>query len=292
MAKYNRNRTISSGLSKYNQLKDIKKMSPAEKLQYLYSGDEIDIRDPEGILLLNSGMNYKELGKEVSKIENKNLSILLKNIYDAGVFQSLAKKTTTAEEMVIKAIDFNNRIDISTKQKTKTFSSISGLKTVYDNFKQLQQDGGNLFIFDTETFGGRTKSNIWTPAGITEFAMQEVNLGTGKVENTNILMGIAPTAENREIKKRIIQHMEAGNWKAIENDEQLAVTARRVSLYYDAKIDSSGPFSKVTQLGDTDNNPWKNVERFKAAWDKLEKAYTDSAINVNGMRASDAAFFI
>ena len=291
MAKYNRNRTISSGLSKYNQLKDIKKMSPAEKLQYLYSGDEIDIRDPEGILLLNSGMNYKELGKEVSKIENKNLSILLKNIYDAGVFQSLAKKTTTAEEMVIKAIDFNNRIDISTKQKTKTFSSISGLKTVYDNFKQLQQDGGNLFIFDTETFGGRTKSNIWTPAGITEFAMQEVNLGTGKVENTNILMGIAPTAENREIKKRIIQHMEAGNWKAIENDEQLAVTARRVSLYYDAKIDSSGPFSKVTQLGDTDNNPWKNVERFKAAWDKLEKAYTDSAINVNGMRASDAAFF-
>ena len=291
MAKYNRNRSISSGLSRYNQIKEIKNMTAIEKLQYLYSEDEIDLKDPEGILLLNSGMNYKEIGKEVSKIENKNLTKLMENLYDAGIFQSLAKKTNTPEEMVIKAIDFNNRIDISTKQKTKTFSSISDLKTVYNNFKQLQQDGGNLFIFDTETFGGRTKSNIWTPAGITEFAMQEVNLGTGKVENTNILMGIAPTAENKEIKERIIKHMKAGNWKAIENDEQLAVTARRVSLYYDAKIDSTGAFSKVTQLGDTDNNPWKNVERFKAAWDKLEKAYTDSAINANGMRASDAAFF-
>ena len=291
MAKYNRSRTISSGLSKYNKVKDIKSMTAAEKLQYLYSGDEIDIKDPEGIVLLNSGMNYKEAGKEIGKIENKNLSILLKNMYDAEIFQKLAKKTTSAEEMILNAIDFNNRIDISTKQKTKTFSSISDLKTVYDNFTQLRQDGGNLFIFDTETFGGKTKSNIWTPAGITEFAMQEVNLGTGAVNNTNILMGIAPTAENRKIRDRIIDLMKAGKWKEIENDEQLAVTARRVSLYYDAKIDSSGPFAKVTQLGDTDNNPWKNLERFKKAWEKLENAYTDSAINVNGMRASDAAFF-
>ena len=121
--------------------------------------------------------------------------------------------------------------------------------------------------------------------------MQEVNLGTGDVRNTNILMGIAPTAENREIKRRILKHMEAGNWKAIENDEQLAVTARRVSLYYDAKIDDTGSFAKVTQLGDTDNNPWKNADRFEKAWDKLEKAYTNSAITTNGMRASDAAFF-
>ena len=291
MAKYNRNRTISSGLSKYNKIKDIKNMTAVEKLQYLYSEDEIDLKDPEGILLLNSGMNYKEIGKEVKKIENKNLTKLIENLYDSGIFQNLAQKTTSPEEMVIKAIDFNNKIDISTKQKTKTFSSISDLKTVYKNFKQLQQDGGNLFIFDTETFGGRTKSNIWTPAGITEFAMQEVNLGTGDVRSTNILMGIAPTAENREIKRRILEHMKAGNWKAIENDEQLAVTARRVSLYYDAKIDDTGPFATITQLGDTDNNPWKNADRFEKAWDKLEKAYTNSAITANGMRASDAAFF-
>ena len=291
MAKYNRNRTISSGLSKYNKIKDIKNMTDVEKLQYLYSEDEIDLKDPEGILLLNSGMNYKEVGKEVKKIENKNLTKLVENLYDSGIFQTLAQKTTSPEEMVIRAIDFNNKIDISTKQKTKTFSSISDLKTVYKNFKQLQQDGGNLFIFDTETFGGRTKSNIWTPAGITEFAMQEVNLGTGDVKNTNILMGIAPTAENREIKRRILEHMKAGNWKAIENDEQLAVTARRVSLYYDADIDYSGRYATVTKLGNTDNNPWKNAERFEEAWNRLEKAYTNSAINTNGMRASDAAFF-
>jgi hypothetical protein len=291
MAKYNRNRTISSGLSKYNKIKDIKNMTDVEKLQYLYSEDEIDLKDPEGILLLNSGMNYKEVGKEVKKIENKNLTKLIENLYDSGIFQTLAQKTTSPEEMVIRAIDFNNKIDISTKQKTKTFSSISDLKTVYKNFKQLQQDGGNLFIFDTETFGGRTKSNIWTPAGITEFAMQEVNLGTGDVKNTNILMGIAPTAENREIKRRILKHMEAGNWKAIENDEQLAVTARRVSLYYDAEIDYSGRYATVTKLGDTDNNPWKNAERFEKAWNRLEKAYTNSAVNANGMRESDAAFF-
>ena len=34
-----------------------------------------------------------------------------------------------------------------------------------------------------------------------------------------------------------------------------------------------------------------DAERFEDAWNKLEKAYTSSAINVNGMRSSDAAFF-
>ena len=119
MAKYNRNRTISSGLSKYNKIKDIKNMTAVEKLQYLYSEDEIDLKDSEGILLMNSGMNYKEIGKEVTKIENKNLTKLIENLYDSGIFQSLAQKTTSPEEMVIRAIDFNNKIDISTKQKTK-----------------------------------------------------------------------------------------------------------------------------------------------------------------------------
>jgi hypothetical protein len=85
-------------------------MTAAEKLQYLYSGDEVDIRDSEGILLMNSGMNYKETGTGFLK-ENKALTELINNIYDNQIFQKLAQKTHTAEEMVLNTVDFNNRIN-------------------------------------------------------------------------------------------------------------------------------------------------------------------------------------
>jgi hypothetical protein len=41
-------------------------------------------------------------------------------------------------------------------------------------------------------------------------------------------MGIAPTAKNREVRKQIIDYMKAGNYKAIENNEELLVTAKGV----------------------------------------------------------------
>ena len=291
MAKYNRSKNISSGTKKYNKIKKMKEnMTAAEKLQYLYSGDEVDIRDSEGILLMNSGMNYKETGTGFLK-ENKALTELMNNIYDNQIFQKLAQKTHTAEEMVLNTIDFNNRINISTLQKTKTFSSISDLKTVYNNFVDLRNAGGTMYIFDTETIGGKNRSNIWNPLGITEFAMQKVNLGTNDFESTNIVMGIAPTAKNREIRKQIIDYMKAGNYKAIENNEELLVTAKRVGLYAKAEIDYSGPFATISKLDSSDDNPWKDVDRFIEGWKNLEEAYTKSQIGTSGMRMSDEAFF-
>ena len=290
--KYNNNINVSKNINKYNRVNKIKKdtadMTSAEKLAYIYSGQTIDTRDSSGILLLNSGMNFRT-NKPVKR-ENKELTKLIDDMFHRNVFQDIAKKTNKPEEMIIKAVDYNGRVNISTTQKTKTFSSIPDIKNVYNNFVDLRNQSGLLFIFDTETIGGKSNTGIWNPLGITEFAMQEVNLGTNDYKSTNIVMGIAPTKQNLETKKRILELMEKGEWDAIERDEMLAVTAKRVGLYADADIDYSGPYAKISKLASSDDNPWKNKERFLKGWENLENAYKTSAITNNGLRASDEAF--
>lgn len=290
--KYNNSFNVSKNLSKYNKIKkakeDYNNETAAEKLAYVYSGKHIDIRDSGGILLMNSGMNFRT--NKLTKTENKDFTDVVEDIYNRGVFEAIANKSNTAKQMTLNAIDYNNKIAFSMNQKTKTFSSIHDIKMVYDNFKDLRQRDGDLFIFDTETIGGKSRSGIWNPLGITEFAMQEVNLGTNDYTSTNIVMGIAPTKQNRDIKEKIIKLMEAGDWQAIEQNEELFVTAKRVGLYATADIDYSGPYAKISKLPSAENVPWKNVDTFKEGWSNLEKAYKTSKMTNNGLRASDEEF--
>ncbi len=273
-----------------DQYTDFSKESAAEKLMYVYSGNDIDIKDPNGYYLMNSGYSFKGQGG-LGRTESKALTKLMDDLFQRGTFQELAQVTTTPSEIMQRAVDLNGKLHASTAQKTRTFSSINDLKESFNYLKQVQNNNGKMFIFDTETIGGKNRTGIWNPLGITEFAMQEYDFGTKQTTSTNIVLGIAPTQENKRVYNQIIKYMEAENWQAIEQNEELAVTAMRVGLYADADMTlNSKGYYEISRLGEKKND-WKSISKFKEGWAKLEKAYSDTSITDNGLRTADQAIF-
>ncbi len=289
---YNNRTYVNKGLSKTTRAKNIvaqkkkeyqqknnivndqapEKKSAKEILAEIYSGQQIDLYDPNGFYLLNSGYRIGSQGG-LSRIENPAFTGLLEDLFQREVFQQLAQSRTTATEIMDRAVDLNGRINISTAQKTKTIGSIQDLKHTYSYMEQIENQKGNIFIFDTETIGGKNRTDIWNPLAITEFAMQQYNYGTGQTTSTNIVMGLAKNADNQRVYEDIIRYMEAENWAAIEQNEELFVTAKRAGLYADAEIvyNPNLGYSEIKRLGEGKDD-WKNLDKFKKGWANLENA--------------------
>ena len=308
---YNNRTYVNKGLSKTTRAKNIvaqkkkeyqqknnivndqapEKKSAKEILAEIYSGQQIDLYDPNGFYLLNSGYRIGSQGG-LGRIENPAFTGLLEDLFQREVFQQLAQSRTTATEIMDRAVDLNGRINISTAQKTKTIGSIQDLKHTYSYMEQIENQKGNIFIFDTETIGGKNRTGIWNPLAITEFAMQQYNYGTGQTTSTNIVMGLAKNADNQRVYEDIVRYMEAENWAAIEQNEELFVTAKRAGLYADAEIvyNPNLGYSEIKRLGEGKDD-WKNLDKFKKGWANLENAYSSSAITSEGLKASDKALF-
>ena len=275
---------------KQNNTEDITPKSSKEKLLEVYNGTEIDVSDPNGFYLLNSGYRIKDKGG-LGRIENPAFSRLMSDLFQRETFQQLAQVTTTPSEMMERAIDLNGKINVDVNQKTKTFSSIQDLKEAFDYLQEIKTNKGDLFIFDTETIGGKNRTGIWNPLAITEFAMQQYNYGTGQTTKTNIVLGLANNADNQRVYEQILSYMDDENWAAIEKNEELFVTAKRVALYADAEMSlGKNGYYEITKLGDAKDN-WKNKATFEKGWQKLRDAYDNTSVTSNGLRRSDEALF-
>lgn len=290
LSKITRAKNIVAQKKKQNSIDDTPKTSK-EKLLEVYGGTEIDINDPNGYYLLNSGYRIKEKGG-LGRIENKAFTVMINDLFQKDTFVQLAQATTTPSEIMERAIDLNGKLNADVNQKTKTFSSIQDLKEAYDYFQEIKSNNGSLFIFDTETIGGKNRTGMWNPLAITEFAMQEYSYATGQTSKTNIVLGLANTADNDRVYNQIIQYMEDENWAAIESNEELLVTAKRTALYANAemKMNDKLGYYEITRLGDDKGN-WKNIENFKKGWANLRNAYDESTITDNGLRSADEALF-
>ena len=168
------------------QYTDFSNESSAEKLAYVYSGNDIDIKDPNGYFLMNSGYRMKGKGG-LGRIESKEVTQLMDDLFQRGTFLELAQHTTTASDMMNRAVDLNGKLFASTAQKTRTFSSIHDLKESFNYFQQVKDNNGKLFIFDTETIGGKNRAGVWNPLGITEFALQEYDICTCSLFSAEII---------------------------------------------------------------------------------------------------------
>ena len=290
LSKITRAKNIVAQRKKQNNIEDVTPQSSKEKLLEVYSGTEIDISDPNGYYLLNSGYRVKDKGG-LGRIESPAFSRLMSDLFQRETFQQLAQVTTTPSEMMERAIDLNGKINVDVNQKTKTFSSIQDLKEAFDYLQEIKANKGDLFIFDTETIGGKNRTGIWNPLAITEFAMQQYNYGTGQTTKTNIVLGLADNADNQRVYEQILGYMEDENWAAIEKNDELFVTAKRVALYADAEMSmGKNGYYEITKLGDAKDN-WKNKAAFEKGWQKLRDAYDNTSVTSNGLRRSDEALF-
>ena len=321
--RYNRKETVTSGysyLSMKNKAAQAAKAraegdpTEAQKIfktiDTIFENDTIDLA--QGVTVFNPNkINYHQGRKE-----NKKLTNLLTSLHSDNFFDSVSSSGFTANSAIEKAIDFNEKI-VYNNQGVNTFASYTNVMAAYDRLQEMKAAGpGNyLYLFDTETIGGKNTSNVWNPRGITEYAMQKVDLHTGAVEKTNVVLGTAPTDENRDIVERILNMLgtslddekaaksaaslkEYADPSKIMNDEELRVTAYRYAIYgskgskFEDVLDANGKvmYQKAVSLAGSDLNDWLDPEKIKRGYLMNVNAYKASPMTEYGFNVAQKTF--
>ncbi|MGL4877963.1 hypothetical protein [Paraclostridium dentum] len=149
----------------------------------------------------------------------------------------------------------------------------------------------SLFVWDLETTGATNLEGIWNPDSITEFAMQEYNLGTKALNKTTIAVGLDKNGHETYEKagQAIIDEIsEAISKGTLQSNERLRVSAIRYSLYGDdavtfSKVDGKG-YYKFDNFIDADKHRMNDIEAIKKGVNKFVKIANETEL-IDGIRA-------
>ena len=315
MAKrYNKQETITSGYSYISMKNKIKKINEA-RLEGDYSEaqriiDDIDKIFENEIVDLNKATTVinNKWSTHNRRKESEKLTRLLTNLHNDNFFQIAPNTGFTANSAIEKAIDFNHKI-VYTQQGVSTFASYTDVVGAYDQLQELKQKGGHLYLFDTETIGGKNTSGIWNPLGITEYASQKINMATGAYEKTNIVLGIQDSIENKQKVEKILNALGStlndkevsanltNDASIILNDEELRVTAYRLAIYgdhaseFEDVVDANGRrYKRAKSLASSEINDWLDPEKIKRGWLKNVEAFNASPMTEYGLNEAQLAF--
>ena len=319
--RYNRQTKITSGYTGLSMANKVRQGHQArvdgdyseaqrifDDIAYIFQEEHIDLNKATPVINSNK-INYKQNRKESTKLTN-----LLTRLHSENFFDSVPGSGFTANSAIEKAIDFNEKI-VYNQQGVSTFASYTDVIGAYERLQEMKKDGpGNfLYLFDTETIGGKNTSNIWNPLGITEFAMQKVDLTTNAVTKTNIVLGVADTQANKDTVEKILNALgtsldpkkansaslkQYADPSVIMNDEELRVTAYRYAIYgskesiFEDVLDGSGnvKYKRAKSLASSDLNDWLDPEKIKAGYLKNIEAYQASPMTDLGFNKAQKEF--
>lgn len=312
-SRYNRKETVTYGHAALSIKNKIKKATQAraegdydaaqqilDDMEYIFQNDVIDLNQATPVI-------SNKWTAHDARIEDKRVTQLLTKLHSDNFFQVASNTGFTANSAIEKAIDFNNKI-VYNQQGVMSFASYTNVVKSYEKLEELKKRGtGNyLYLFDTETIGGKNKSNIWNPLGITEYASQKVDLGTGQVTKTNIAMGIRDTVDNRDKVEKILNALGdtlndditsaklTNDASIILNNEELRVTAYRLAIYGDTdsvfEYDEELGYMKAKSLASSDINDWLDPKKIKKGWEKNVAASKAAGTTEYGLNRAELAF--
>lgn len=160
----------------------------------------------------------------------------IKTLYEHDFYDIVSGKVETGKDTMFKAIDLAQAQHEKIKINNQSFKSNENLATITDKinkFRNIQENNGSLFLFDLETLGGEDAHGIWRPTDITEFSMHEYNAKTGEAINKVDVLMSWDKEEGKKKLERIKRAIEDGT---IEDDNELAIMAARLSMYGDDEI--------------------------------------------------------
>ena len=307
MARYNKKHTIINSPNPINTLNLMNRINKVQqyredgepeqaatvldKFKYVFSGDVTNVSSIVSTPVINTNKFFTG----VPTLEQKELTSILERLQNEDFFQVVSNKVNSKSNAINRAIDFNNKINY-TKQSVNTHASMTNVINSFNRLQEMKGIGKDqfLYIFDTETIGGKDAHKIWSPLGITEFAMQKVSLETGATEATNIVMGIAPTSDNEAIVNKILKYLQNGETEKIMQDEQLRVTAMRLSLYGDnatkLTYNKDLGYTVAEKLADADSNDWFDYDKVLRGWNRNKEAYLTSARTNYGLTQAEKTF--
>ena len=236
---FDKSRNVTDNGTKIKPVVDASSALPTDRFRNVFGKNTIDIKS-KGITTLrgttserppkqfkpfgNMPTITKQVGKDTVKTSVNMEMVNILN--DIGMF-GLHKNTSLAHT-AMHGFTFNYQ----QQQEIRT-STVDAAVKAFTKVKEFEKyKKGSLYVFDLETFGGTTDDNRWSPAGITEFAMQKVNFATGKRTNTNILMTNDETvAELERYLKKYKELMNSGGIAKVRQHNDVYVFANRMSLY-------------------------------------------------------------
>ena len=312
--RYNKQETVTNGYAYISMKNKIKKLNEA-RLEGDYSEaqkiiDEVDEIFQNEVIDLTKATTVinNKWSTHNRRQESETVTKLLTSLHNDNFFMVAPNSGFTANSAIEKAIDFNNKITY-TPQGVNTFASYTDVVGAYDQLQKLKDQGGHLYLFDTETIGGKNTSNIWNPLGITEFASQKINMATGEYTKTNIVLGIQDTIENKQKVEKILNALGStlndkevsskltNDASIILNDEELRVTAYRLALYgdyaseFEDVVDENGRrYKRAKSLASSDINDWLDPKKIKRGWEKNVAAFKASPMTEYGLTEAQLAF--
>ena len=252
----------------------------SDKLTEIFGNKTIDVSRTLKILSAKKA-SQKVLMTNYSPDEDKksiNMQVTEK-LHQIGFFG--LNKHTPMSTIGLHGTTFNYQ-----QQRGRRSSTIDATVNAWNNITRLQSNQtGNLFVFDLETYGGKTKDLRWNPQGITEFAMETFDFTTGTQTSKQVLMIDDKTIEDLDkFWTRYQEVMSAPDGKGLEllmADDELRVTAMRMSLHDRSKgadfVRKNGVW-EIVSLGDTKkaepgnvDSVLRGVQEFKKMHEELKK---------------------
>ena len=255
-----------------------------EEIGEIFKPKTINLFDGNGIDIINNNKVNPIGGLQV---EDKKITNLVHQLQSRGFFDIYAGLINTE--------DVSNVFSWSNQQVGLT-ASLTDIGRKHEKLKEFKKNPGgrHLYIFDTETIGGTNSSGIWDPSDITEFSMRDINLETKEITNTNIVLGIRETPENKKLYDDIVRLLEKGDIDSIMANEKYRVTASRAALYSHSgtvmKLDPQKGYYVMESLSDKNAEDFLNLENFKEGWEKLRHVHDTTPVNDKGIKKSVAAF--
>ena len=190
-----------------------------------------------------------------------NNKINIENLYSNDFYSVISGKASTGEDLMVKAIENNKKVSIN-NQKGKSNESLKAVMDKYDLMQQVKENNGSYFVYDLETLGGKDAHGIWRPTHITEFSMHEYSADGSKSNKVDIVLGWKDNKETENLLNRIETAVKDGS---IEYDEELRVTAHRLSLYGDKRTravkDEKLGYFKMENFIDSDEGDYRDLKR-------------------------------
>ena len=223
--------------------------------------------------------NAPENLKVVQQLKNINFFNVIGN---SKVAANTNKKAQNVLGMDVNKIQSNTvTLGYATDNASQT---LRDLVDPWERIKDFEENNsGFIYAFDTETFGATRAGQRWGPLGMTEFALHKYDYGTKKVETTSIALLNPMNMEKIEKQyEAIAKTLKTGGIEALKKDQELYVTAMRLSLYdpqagMKAEKTAAGYF-KITALNAEKANAG-NIAAITRGFKAMQKMSNGTAID-------------
>ena len=257
-------------IDKYDSDKiNLVKEDIANIFQEMFKGKEVIINS--NVSTISNPSKTFDAKQPTKTYEYSQVTEAIKKLYDNNFYDVVSGKISTAEQLMMKSIENNVKLQM-VNQAGKSNESLYSFTEKIKYMRELKkpENNGTFIVYDLETLGGKDAHGVWRPTHITEFSMHQYDSKGNGIDGKkiDILMGWRDKDEAEHLFKRIKTAIKDGT---IDYDEELRVAAHRLSLYGHDKVtsvfDKDLGVYKTASFIDSKYGDHKDIDRIKKGID-------------------------